>query len=55
MVTMLNFVVIVVCDKFKLYRIHSKLKLTTVLTDRRIKKLYSSKVDFMGSGRNSTY
>jgi hypothetical protein len=53
MATMLNFEVI--CDEFKMYRIHGKLKLTTILTDRRIKKLCSSKVDFMRSGRNSAY
>lgn len=53
MATMLNFEVIF--DKFKMYRIHSKVKLTAVLTERRIKKLCSSKVDFMRSGRNPAY
>jgi len=53
MVAMLNFEVI--CDKFKMYRINSNLKLTTIPSDRRIKKLCISKVDFIRSGRISAY
>jgi hypothetical protein len=53
MAMMLNFEVIF--DKFKMYEIISNVKLTTMLTDRRIKKLCSSKVDFMRSGWNSAY
>jgi len=53
MSTMLNFEVIF--NKFKIYGIHSKVKLTTILTNFRIKKLLSSKVDFIRSGRYSAY
>jgi len=52
MATMLNFEVIF--DKFKTYRIQSKLKITiTILIGRRMEKLCNNKVDFIRSGRKS--
>jgi len=54
MAAMLNFEVIF--DKFKIYRIHSKLKLTiTILIDRKIKKIFSIRLDFTRSGRSFAY